>query len=191
MKKIVYFCSRAYRILLLAGLMLTSANLSADSGSEKALVTEALFRVFRNVDTYNWQDLSKDFADEVILDYKVDGESNIKVYSRQDLADYWMSRHQGYDASQHFLGNVQVLLNGDEATVLSYVRARHYLDNPQGEDHWIIEGRYTHKLSKQAGQWKLIYASLEPTFSDGNRHIISIQQQRFKEFSSRGKESQP
>ncbi len=74
---------------------------ASDEALEKRLVTEALFRVFRNVDTYNWQELPRDFAREIVIDYRNHGVSKVKRFSRSELAQFWKSRHQGRDTSQH------------------------------------------------------------------------------------------
>jgi len=62
---------------------------------------------------------------------------------------------RGFDASQHFLGNHYVDLRGpDDAHVVTYLRAMHYLADPETPSY-EVGGRYEHQLRRTSEGWKI------------------------------------
>ncbi|MFT3774798.1 MAG: nuclear transport factor 2 family protein [Minicystis sp.] len=58
----------------------------------------------------------------------------------------------GYTATQHHMGNVEVQLSGNQATMSSYLHATHVVDNGTID---VANGTYADEVVKQNGQWKI------------------------------------
>ena len=171
-------------LLLCSGAVNAASDDAVQDVIDRQQITETFHRVFYNVDTFKWDDLGKDLADSIDIDYTRHGETKVKTFSRDELVEFWKSRHQGYDAAQHVVTNLWIELDGKNAVLHSYVRARLMADDPEGEDYWAVEGIYTHKMVKTAQGWKLNYATIVPTYNHGNHHVKYIQRERYKKLKA-------
>ena len=76
----------------------------------------------------------------------------------------------GFDATQHFFANHSVELDGDRATDLRYMQARHVL----GDAHYTIGGYYTGEMRRTRAGWRIARYRLTFTWSEGDRHLMGI-----------------
>lgn len=58
----------------------------------------------------------------------------------------------GYTATQHHMGNVEVQVGGNQATMSSYLHATHVVENGTID---VANGTYADEVVKQNGQWKI------------------------------------
>ena len=97
-------------------------------------------------------------------------------------ADDWVARAQrlfpGLDASQHSLSDLRFEIDGDSALCRSYVRADHYLVNPEGDSMFTIGGIYSDRLVRTSAGWLIAGKRLKVLWSQGNKHIMSLAAER-------------
>ena len=62
-------------------------------------------------------------------------------------------------ANHHFVGNILVDLDGDEAFGEVYFSAYHKIGGENGFDDVIIAGRYLDRYERRGGVWKFAYRS--------------------------------
>lgn len=79
------------------------------------------------------------------------------VGSREGFADWVIGRHTGHiDSCMHFLGNEQIVVDGDHARCESYVVAFYrFLKDGRPYD-MTAPGRYLDKFEKRDGRWKIV-----------------------------------
>ena len=84
--------------------------------------------------------------------------------------------------------NQVITLNGDEATCVAYVQARHHLPNETGGSDQVMYGYYTNRLVRTAGGWKIRARKLTVTWNEGNMHIFELARRRLDEAEGRQRE---
>ena len=70
--------------------------------------------------------------------------------------------------TQHCNSNVTIKVNGDEATAVVYLKARHIpIDDPEGKRLWDVGGYYTDRLVRTAEGWKIADLKFTQTWTEG------------------------
>jgi len=72
----------------------------------------------------------------------------------------------GFQATQHFIANQYVELNGDEAVVWSYGVAHHKVAAGQERDEVIAGVQYRDRCKRFAGGWLIVGRSIVPQWID-------------------------
>jgi SnoaL-like domain len=62
----------------------------------------------------------------------------------------------GMEATQHFIGNILIEIDGNEASVESYVLAYHGLTSNGCKTNYIGGARYLDKLHKRDDEWRVL-----------------------------------
>ncbi len=75
--------------------------------------------------------------------------------------------------TQHFIGNLIIDVDGDQATAETYIRAYHEIPSPDGPQDVEVAGRYLDKLEKRNGEWRI---SARRYVMDWNRNKPSTAQ---------------
>jgi 3-phenylpropionate/cinnamic acid dioxygenase small subunit len=75
-------------------------------------------------------------------------------------------------ASQHFLGNFHVELDGDRARSETYLHAQHFRAGARGRSTYVMAGTYRDQLIRTEGGWRIEYRELEITWTDGNAALV-------------------
>src|SRR3954453_20311953 len=70
-------------------------------------------------------------------------------------------------ASQHFLGNFQVEVDGNSAQTVAYLHAQHFMAGARGRSTYVMAGTYRDKLTRTDNGWRIEYRDLEITWTDG------------------------
>jgi hypothetical protein len=72
--------------------------------------------------------------------------------------------------TQHFLGNMLIDLDGDQATAETYCRAYHEVDGADGPIEMEVGGRYLDRLERRGGEWRIAHRRY---VHDWNRNTAS------------------
>ncbi len=73
-----------------------------------------------------------------------------------------------YRVTQHLNANVTIKVNGDEATAVVYLKARHLPpDDPENKKIWDVGGYYTDRLVRTAQGWKIADLKFTQTWTEG------------------------
>ena len=134
--------------------------------ADRAAISDVLYRYATGLDTKNWELYRSVFTDEIDMHYSsTDGYEH---FTADEWVERWRPMFTGFDATQHISMNHTFDIRGDEATCISYMRARHVV----GDDHWTMGGYYTNELVRTAEGWKLRRVMLTTTWTDGNRTVM-------------------
>src|SRR5690606_19413222 len=143
-------------------------------------ISDVLYRYAAGLDTKNWELYRSVFTDEIVMNYSSTGDEP-QTWSADDWVEHWRPQFTGFDATQHISTNHTIDIRGDEATCVSYMRAIHLLQNTMGENHWTMGGYYTNELVRTADGWKLCAVTLTTTWTQGNRHVMTLARERGRE----------
>ena len=135
----------------------TSENGLAD----RLAINDLLTRYACAVDDRDWETVRSVFTEDAVLDYTVfRGPRG----SAAEVAEWTAKALQAIDASQHFITNVRVRIDGDEATAESYVYSPLALAGGAGVMH--TGGSYSDRLRRTADGWRIAERVASLTWSD-------------------------
>ena len=152
---------------------------------DRAAISEVQLRYATGVDTRDWPLFRSGFTDEI------ETESSSAVGSPPQCikADDWVERVRrtinGMEATQHMITNEVITLNGDEATCVAYVQARHHLPNETGGSDQVMYGYYTNRFVRTAAGWKIRARKLTVLWNEGNMEIFEVARRRLDEAEGR------
>jgi hypothetical protein len=94
------------------------------------------------------------YADSI--DVQFPGWEEPRQFSPSSWAARCLRLTQGFDVTQHFLGQHSVEFTGaDDAHTTTYLRAMHYFADP-ALTSYEVGGRYLHDLRRIDGTWKIV-----------------------------------
>lgn len=121
---------------------------------DKQAITELVYRYMRGLDRLDADLLNSLFCPDGWCEY------GIINCSPAEFVDFAIATLGDHAANQHFVGNILIDLNGDEAFGEVYFNAYHKMPNGAGGfDDCIIAGRYLDRYEKRDGEWKFAYRS--------------------------------
>lgn len=137
-------------------------------------ITRRRYEYAQGIDTKDWALLRSIFTDEITMDF-FDYSGGPAVTLK---ADDWIENVKilmtGLDSTQHVMTNPIVDVDGDTATCRMYMKAEHFLQNPQGSFDYAIGGYYIDKLVRLDGRWMINAVTLKLFWQRGNRNIMNL-----------------
>jgi 3-phenylpropionate/cinnamic acid dioxygenase small subunit len=76
------------------------------------------------------------------------------------------------DRSQHLIGTVHVVVDGDRAESTAYFVAQHVREAAEGGRLYVIAGTYRDALALMDGEWRITHRRQEYSWRDGNPEVI-------------------
>ena len=137
---------------------------------DRVQLNDLMNRYAVSIDLRDWARLRSVFAERVEADFTSMGTRAVFRGPAEDWVAAIRSTISGFDATQHFLANHSVELDGDRATDLRYMQARHVLDGAQ----YTIAGYYTSEMSRTRAGWRIARYRLTVTWTDGDRRLMGI-----------------
>ena len=144
-----------------------SSSFNVESPDEAAIHT-IVESVANLADRGNFESLETLYGEAVEVDYTSAFGGEVELKSPQALMSQWASTLPGFDRTHHEISNIEVAVNGNQATATADVVANHYLD----EMFWQIAGSYKYTLVKD-GQWTITQMTFNAESEQGDRNIIS------------------
>ncbi len=77
------------------------------------------------------------------------------------------------DASQHLIGNQQVLLDGDSATCRCQLQSQHVKFNTEGGDNFLIGGVYEDRCERRPEGWRIVHRVMRQVWAEGNPAVVA------------------
>jgi hypothetical protein len=143
-------------------------------------VQETISRFFIAVDSRNWDEVKKLFADTVLLDYtSMAGGEPANLLSEQ-IIESWKGLLPGFDSTHHQLGNFIIKADLEVAKAFCYVTATHYLKNDSGNNVWTVVGSYDLELVSTCSNWLITKMKFNLKYIDGNSALPAMAQERLK-----------
>jgi hypothetical protein len=131
---------------------------------DRAQVGEVIHRYPVSIDARDWKLFHSIFTDEieVYLGPPIE-QPKFRAVSADRFAEQVTQVITRFDVTQHFLTDYHVEVNGNDATCVSYMQARHF---KQGQPTWDMGGYYTYQLLRVGDSWKIAKYSLTVTWEE-------------------------
>ena len=140
---------------------------------DRAAISDVVIKYGTALDTRNWSLLRSILMDPIQIDYTSFNPDMDKTMP----ADEWVDsvKHLGnFDATQHISSNHVHIIDGDEATCVSYMQAGHFLKVDGEERVRFLYGYYTNNLIRHEGSWKIRKCTLTITACHGDASVFAI-----------------
>ena len=136
--------------------------------ADRQEIAELCTRYTTALDTRNWALLESCFAPAPVFVHpggRLEGFAAILDRTRTALAPL--------TATQHLLGNLVAVVDGDTARSVCYFQAQHVRVGTPGGQTYIIAGRYADTLARTADGWKITERVQAYLWRDGNRAVVA------------------
>ncbi|PXW35996.1 UNVERIFIED_CONTAM: SnoaL-like protein [Williamsia faeni] len=150
----------------------------ADLNTAHREITGLMARFARGIDLRDWELYRSVFTEEIEIDYSSYRPGNAGPFKADDWVQRGRMLFPGLTASQHFLSNLDITVDGDRGTVISYVRAEHVLPNTAGDAMFTIGGYYTDSVVRVDGEWKICRKQLTVLWNSGNPQVLTMARER-------------
>jgi SnoaL-like protein len=135
---------------------------------DRTLISEVIYRYSTGVDTKNWDLFRTCFTDPVNADFTSTGVPAPRTFALDSWIRVVQKTLSPFRLTQHYNSNVTIKVNGDEATALVYLKARHlHADDPEGKKFWDVGGYYTDRLVRTPQGWKIASVKFTQTWTEG------------------------
>jgi 3-phenylpropionate/cinnamic acid dioxygenase small subunit len=119
--------------------------------ADKEQIAEVLIRYATAIDSKNWPLLRSCWTDEIDVDYQQLG----RFTSADALTDVMRQLHENMGPTYHRMSNFVIAVDGDRATVRSYVQAVLMLQ-PDDSTNWVDAlGHYDDVFVRTADGWRI------------------------------------
>jgi 3-phenylpropionate/cinnamic acid dioxygenase small subunit len=119
--------------------------------ADKEQIAEVLIRYATGIDSKDWPLLRSCWADEIDVDYQQLGHFT----SPDALTDVMRQLHEKMGPTYHRLSNFVINVEGDRATVRSYVHAV-LMPQPDDDTNWVDAlGHYDDVFVRTADGWRI------------------------------------
>ena len=119
--------------------------------TEYAEISNTLTRYFAAVDNSQWETVKKMMTDPIHIDYSSFGAGDPADLKPDEILNAWKKFLPGFDAAHHQIGNIDIEVQNNTATVECYVTASHVIDDRV----WTVVGSYQNSLMRLNNTWKL------------------------------------
>lgn len=135
---------------------------------DRTQITEVIYRYSTGVDTKNWQLFRTCFTDPLNADFTSTGAPAPRTFPLDTWIRVVQKTLSPFRLTQHYNSNVTIKVNGDEATAVVYLKARHLpADDPGGSKFWDVGGYYTDRLVRTPDGWKIASVKFTQTWTEG------------------------
>ncbi len=126
-------------------------KISVEEVADRLAIQDVLYRYARGIDRCDEDVLRAVWWPGARADYG-NGEVDAGDWSGDVVKALSAMRR-----TQHFLGNVLILVDESIAEVETYCRAYHEVDGPNGLVEMEVGGRYLDRLEKRDGEWRIAH----------------------------------
>lgn len=131
-------------------------------------IQDLLVRYGTALDDRDWARLSTCFLPDAVADYGGLGErrgfAEIESICRRAL--------EPLDASQHFISNFEIEVQGDVAHSRCYLLAQHVRREAPGGPHYLLAGVYRDELVRTPEGWRIRRRELQTIWTEGNAAVL-------------------
>jgi hypothetical protein len=134
---------------------------------DRELVRDVLVRCALAQDANDWEAVAGCFERDAVYRYPggvIEGVEAIVERSRAALA--------ALDASQHLIGSIDVVVDGEAAHATSYFHAQHVRTDAPDGPLYVIAGTYRDRLARRGEIWRICERVQTYAWRDGNRDVI-------------------
>ncbi len=77
------------------------------------------------------------------------------------------------DATQHLIGNHQVVIEGDTASCRCQLHSQHVKVGTEGGENFVIGGVYEDQLTRTEVGWRISHRVMRQSWSEGNPAVVA------------------
>ncbi len=134
------------------------------------------------VDTKNWEEFANVFSDDLVVDMRYRfPDKPVAHYAPKEWAENVKKIVSGLQATQHFMSNFKIDVDGDTATCRCYVRAMHFLPNMDGDPWMQCFSLYNNKYKRTEKGWKISFLKITHWWWEGNQDLYNRAQKNIAE----------
>lgn len=115
---------------------------------DKEAIRDCFLRYLRGIDRLNVDLIKSAFHDDAIDNHTRDVRGSV-----EGLLAWWLPQQAGREATQHFVTNQTIDLDGDIAHVESYFFV--FIKQTAQNQGALIGGRYADRFERRDGVWKI------------------------------------
>jgi 3-phenylpropionate/cinnamic acid dioxygenase small subunit len=143
-------------------------------------IIETVYRYATGIDNKDFTLYRSIFTDDIKVDFSMytGEEPGWTSLSADQWTEQLIGIFRGLDSTQHSMSNPIVTVDDDNATCVMYMQAEHFFKNDQGDNSYTVGGYYTDELIRTPDGWKLASVKLTVLWQRGNRHIMSLAQEK-------------
>ncbi|MEM1181416.1 MAG: nuclear transport factor 2 family protein [Acidobacteriota bacterium] len=154
-------------------------QLMADGNEEKAMpeqvaVANTVARYFAAVDGREWEELERLMTSPFFVDYSSFGGGEPAHLEPAAILAAWRQLLPGFDQTHHLIGNLDIRVDGPQASVLCKGTASHHLDGQV----WTVIGSYDLQLRLDDGAWRVAGCRFLFDFQTGASDLAQKAQER-------------
>ena len=138
---------------------------------DRAAISDVVYAYATAVDTHDWELLRSLFTERLFFDFRTFAPDLFGEISSDEVVER-AKVNGNFDATQHISSNHRHVIEGDQATCVSYMQASHFLNRPEGNYHCTLYGYYTNSLIRLPEGWKINRYSLTVTGQTGDPRIF-------------------
>jgi ketosteroid isomerase-like protein len=138
---------------------------AADLLADRLGVVDTVVAYSTAVDTRDWTLFASLFTPDAVWEYRAGSELRT---GPQDIVERVRPSIERLDATQHFVTNHVVAVEGDTATHTCYYLAQHL----RGGESFLAAGRYEDELRRTEDGWRIARRTLISTWTDGNPEVV-------------------
>ncbi len=141
-------------------------TLSAQELSDRAHIHDLLTRYTIAIDTRDWKLLDSCFTPDAFVDYTSSGG----IRGKYPEARAWLEKALApFAAMQHFIGNIQLTIDGDRASSCTYLINPMGFPNEDGSLHFFTVGaQYKDQLVHTDDGWRIAERIEEQLYLQGS-----------------------
>src|SRR5262249_38217240 len=148
---------------------------------DRAEISDCQLRYATGLDMRDWKLFRSCFADEIEVDFSsIFGGDGPRRVTGDRWAEAARRTISGLQATQHMITNHVITVDGDGATCIASLQARHHLPNDKGESSQTMYGYYTNHFVRTAQGWKIKSCKLTVTWNEGNWGLFELAREHFK-----------
>jgi ketosteroid isomerase-like protein len=144
----------------------------SDRLADEAAIRDLMDRYGAAVDERDWAGFAALFTDPLATDFSgIDAAFGPATVACADHVAGTRAVLEHFDATQHMITNVRVVLDGDHARCRAVMRAEHWLAGLRGPPRYTMFGVYENAFVREADGWRIARLALRLTREEGNLDV--------------------
>jgi hypothetical protein len=144
---------------------------------DRAQIVDLVHAFAIAADQRDWERFRNLFDEKVFYDFSTVHHSAPRMRYVDEWIDDVIWLMDGLGMVQHFVTDIDVSVNGDEASCVAYLLASHLPPSMEGEPYFD-GGRYEHSFIRTAAGWKYSKVSLVKLWETGEPEILATARSR-------------
>lgn len=132
-------------------------------------ITKLCYRYATALDDRDWELLRTCFLPDAVAEYEGMG----RIEGVEAISDVCQGALAPLTRSQHLIGNVYPVVDGDVATAQCYLQCQNLKSGTPDGETFIIAGRYSDELVRTADGWRIAVRRLEVWWTSGNPAVVA------------------